>query len=453
MSKPIWTDGLFLSQHHFQAQDHYHEALLRDRIASLRRFDWGVVRLEIDERLLQANEFRLRRLEAIWPDGLVVRCGGPSEMPVPEPRSILDAFAPEAKYLDVLAGVPVEDTVLPNIAAAGGGDTARRFARVTRSVHDFTAGGASQEIELAVPAVRILFASEPQQNLSLLRVARLKRGPNGQVVLDESFVPSSLRISATPALTDGLHRVIAAVTSRQRELAGARKQRNAANIEQHSADARSFWMLHTLNSAIPGLTHLLETQAAHPEEVYLALSSLAGQLCTFAAAGDPTTLPRFDYSELGSVFEALFACILSLLSVDSQASYTEVPLERRQDGMFTGKLPEGRLVNHEFFVAVKTSVAEAVVRERVPQTLKIASWNHIYDVVKQARHGVRSSVEWNPSNALPVKPGVCFFRLRREGAYWEDIVKTGSLALYAPVDSDWKDAVFQVYAVRPDLVR
>jgi len=63
--KPIWTEGLFLSQHHFQAQDLYHELLLRDRIAAIRRFDWGVLELEVDDRLLQAGQFRLRRLEAV----------------------------------------------------------------------------------------------------------------------------------------------------------------------------------------------------------------------------------------------------------------------------------------------------------------------------------------------------------------------------------------------------
>jgi predicted component of type VI protein secretion system len=104
-------------------------------------------------------------------------------------------------------------------------------------------------------------------------------------------------------------------------------------------------------------------------------------------------------------------------------------------------------------VAVKASAAEALVRERIPQVLKVAAWAHITEVVKQARRGVRAEVEWNPSGALPLRPGVCFFRLRREGNYWEEIARSRTLALYAPPDGDWKDAVFQVYAVRSDLAR
>ena len=33
-SKPIWTEGLLVSQHHFQQQDRYHETLLRERLGA-----------------------------------------------------------------------------------------------------------------------------------------------------------------------------------------------------------------------------------------------------------------------------------------------------------------------------------------------------------------------------------------------------------------------------------
>jgi type VI secretion system protein ImpJ len=288
--------------------------------------------------------------------------------------------------------------------------------------------------------------------LATFPVAQLVRQSGGRVIVRDNFVPSVLRISAAPFLTSGLQRVLGAMTTRQRELASARKQRNVGNIEFHFTDARRFWMLHTLNASIPLLAHLLDVNA-HPEEVYIALAGLAGQLCTFAPDADPTSLPRFNYHELGEVFEHLFARILSLLAVDSVPTYVEVPLERRQDGMFVGKLQEPRLVNNEFFLAVKSSLPEPIVRERIPQLLKVAAWTHIYEVVKQARHGVRAEVEWNPSSSLPIKPGLCFFRLRREGPFWEEIAKSGTLALYVPVDPDWKDALLYVYAVSPEYLR
>jgi type VI secretion system protein ImpJ len=451
--KPIWTEGLFLSQHHFQAQDLYHELLVRDRIAAIRRFDWGVLKLEIDDRLLQAGQFRLQRLEAVWPDGMVVRCGGPSDEPPPEARSFEAQFGPERTVLDVHVGVPAESSAAGNVAAPGEPAALRRFSRGSRSVADFNTGGAIQEVEVATPNLRIFFGSEPREKMSSLPVAQLVRQAGGRVIVRDNYVPPVLRISAAPFLTSGLKRVLAAMTSLQEELAGKRKQRNVASVEFHHADATQFWLLHTLNGAIPVLAHLLDTQSAHPEEVFLALSSLVGQLCTFAPNTSPTSLPRFNYNELGEVFEALFALAISLLKVAIVPGYAEIPLERRADGSFVGRISEPRLLNHEFFVAVKTNQPDAVVRERVPALLKVAAWDQIQEALNAAGYGVRCEVDFQPPSALPIKPGVCFFRLIRQGSYWEGIAKTRTLCLYIPREAGWGDLLLSVYALDPKYLR
>jgi type VI secretion system protein ImpJ len=221
----------------------------------------------------------------------------------------------------------------------------------------------------------------------------------------------------------------------------------------HFTDVRRFWLLHTLNGAIPVLSHFLENESTPPEPVYLALAKLVGELSTFSPDAESVTIPRFDFLRLGDVFEPLFARTLGLLTVDSVPAYVEIPLTKRSDGMFVGRFPEPRVANHEFFVAVRSTVPEAETRDRIPQLLKIADWGKIVEVVKQARHGVRAEVEWTPSNILPLRPGLTFFRLRREGAFWDDVAKTSTIALCLPNDPVWKDVNLQVYAVDPAHLR
>jgi len=69
--------------------------------------------------------------------------------------------------------------------------------------------------------------------------------------------------------------------------------------------------------------------------------------------------------------------------------------------------------------------------------------------VKQARHAVRTEVDFSPSSSLPIRPGLCFFRLRREGPFWDEIAKTSTLALYIPREAEWKDTLLFVYAIDP----
>jgi type VI secretion system protein ImpJ len=450
--RPIWTEGLLISQHHFQAQDRYHEELLQERLSAVRRYHWGIGGLEIDERLLQNGQFGLRRLEAVWPDGAVVHCGVPGGDPLPEPRPFEALMAAGDAALDVLVGVTAEGGA--NVAPPGEPVGTHRFGRVAASAPDANTGGSAQDIEYATPNVRFVFGNERRERMMTLPVAQVVRQADGRFAIRDTFVPPVFDIAAAPFVSGGLRRVLGALAARQRELAAMRKQRTSSSIEFHFTDARRFWLLHTLSGAIPAISHLLESPRVHPEEVYLALVQLNGQLSTFSLDADPAVTPRFDYARLGEVFEPLFARTLSLVAVDSAPVYTEIPLQRRPDGMFVGKLPEPRVASsHEFFVAVRSSLPEATVRDRIPQLLKVADWKHIVEVVKQARHGVRAEVEWNPSSSLPLRPGVCFFRLRREGAFWDEIAKSGTLAMHLPSDPDWKDVGVGAYAVDPAYLR
>jgi len=212
-------------------------------------------------------------------------------------------------------------------------------------------------------------------------------------------------------------------------------------------------LLQTLSGAVPELNYLLDMPRVHPEEAYAVLSRLAGTLSCFSAELEPIALPKFNYVELGETFEALFAIVLRLVSGGTERAYTEIALEHRPDGIFIGRIAEPKLLGQEFFIAVKANLPEALVRERAPAVLKLAGWNHIYDVVKHARTGVKVSVEWSPSGALPVRPGVCFFRVAREGQYWEEIGKSATVALYLPSDGDWAGAEVALYAADPAALR
>ncbi len=452
VAKPIWTEGLLLSQHHFQHQDRYHEDLLADRVGSVVHYPWGITALEIDERALTSGQFKLRRLSAIWPDGASVTTGEGSREPAPAPRSFEAAFTPELGALEVFVGLAYESaSALLEDSAQNLG--ARRYVRETMDVADVNTGTSPQEIAYARPNLRVFFGGEAQDGFATIRIAELVRQANGQIIVRDNYVPPVLRIAAAPLLISGLQRVLAGVAARQRQLSADRNQRQVGSVEFHGSEARKFWLLHTLNGALPALNHAIESGRAHPEEIYLLLTGLAGQLCTFSADADPLGAPKFNYLDLGGVFEELFARVLSLLSGGIEQSYVEIPLEHRQDGMFIGKVADPRLFSKEFFLAVQSKQSEALVRERVPAVLKMASWNQIYDVVKQARHGVRLEIEWNPSGVLPLRPGSCFFRVRREGPFWEDISSTASVALYLPVDADWSGTVMSLFAVNPAELR
>jgi type VI secretion system protein ImpJ len=437
--KPIWTEGLLVSQHHFQQQDQYFEGLIQDRVRAVSHYDWGVSDIKIDERGFAAGQFRLQRFSAIWPDGVSVTCGEGTGVPSPEPRDL----PTDAQRVEVFIGLATGDAAQVSLDGTG----MRRFTRELQTAIDSNTGASPQEVEWARPNLRILFGNERRDGFVALRVAELIRQETGQFQVIDTRVASVLKLSAAPFLETGMRRVLANIVSRQQQLFSERKGRQNAGADFHTSEVRKFLLLQALSGAIPEISHLLDTARTHPEEAYLTLAKLAGALSCFSGDVEPSELPKFNYLELGETFEALFATVLRLVSGQTDRAYTEIALEHRPDGMFIGRIAEPRLLSHEFFIAVKANMAEALVRERAPAVLKLAGWNHIYDVVKHARTGVKVSVEWSPSGALPIKPGVCFFRVAREGQYWEDVAKSATVALYLPSDGDWAGAEVAMYAV------
>ena len=50
-NRVVWLEGMFLRAQHFQQQDRWLEALVRDRTASLRPHGWGLTEAAINRNL------------------------------------------------------------------------------------------------------------------------------------------------------------------------------------------------------------------------------------------------------------------------------------------------------------------------------------------------------------------------------------------------------------------
>lgn len=446
--KLVWTEGLFVTQHHFQQLDRYHERLLADRLRAASAFDWGVVDLAVDERALAAGQLRLARLTAVMPGGTMITAS--EQLPIP-PRPFDSEFTPQLAQLDVHLAIAQEVPGVPAVALEPSVAAVTRFTRVQETAADVNTGGSPQPIDVARPNVRILFGDERRDGFDTVRIAQLTRAANGQVVLRDAYVPPVLRIGASPYLLRGFRALLTAMTARQRALAESRRQRTAGSVEFDNADLPRLWLLSALNTNIPTIAHMVDSAAVHPETAYLALAQLIGQLCTMAADGDPTTIPKFNYLDLGATFEPMFARATALIGSTLQQRCVEIALSRRPDGVFIGQSTGPEIMRSDFFVAVSTSLPDAQVRERLPRLIKVASSNQIGALLNSAVTGAPVELDYHPPSALPIQPGLHWFRLGKHPEFWADIVATGTFALYHPFDPSALNIA--LYAVESQSLR
>ena len=66
-NRVVWLEGMFLRAQHFQQQDRWLEALVRDRTASLRPHGWGLTEGAINRNLLAAGQFATDTFQTKYP--------------------------------------------------------------------------------------------------------------------------------------------------------------------------------------------------------------------------------------------------------------------------------------------------------------------------------------------------------------------------------------------------
>lgn len=432
--KPIWTEGLFMTPQHLQQGDQYHEALLHHRVRAVARYDWGLTDVQFDERALASGQVKLVKAHGVFPDGTAFLIGDRGE-DVVEARPLEGHFPAAMDALDVFLAVPNQRDNAANTALdpAKAGPAVRYVAQQF-IIPDLNTGRNEQTLSWARGNLRLLFGTEPRDAYHTIRVGQMQRDATGGVVLRPSFIPSVLRIGASPFLVTNLKRVLSSMVGKQKALAEGRRMRSAASVDFQASDAAKFWMLHTLNSFIPLVNHMVDHGDAHPEELYVLVGSIIGELCTFSPSGDPTDLPKFNYLELSDVFPPMFERCLAMIGAVLAEQYIIVPLEKRDDGMYLGKFEDPAVPRkHEFFLECSGS-DEGTLRERLPKLLKMASWNQIGYILNAAIPGVGSAVEYRPPGAIPVKPGLVYLRVDMAGDYWNDVVSSGTIAIYQPID-------------------
>ena len=429
--KVLWSEGMFLTPHHFQQADRYYENLISRRLSAVRSLGWGVCRLQINTDALANGEFVLSKCAAILADGLAVDT--PDLDPLPPARSVEASFDAKRNSLGVFIASPLARAGAVAFSAEGASDgRPTRYHRRSLAAADENSGGNEREVVLAAKTLRILFEGEPQDDYVALKIAELHRSASGKFMLSDAYVPPCLFLSSSPQLAAFLRRILEMLSAKSSELASQRRQRSAGLVEFTMSEAANFWFLHTVNATIPVLMHLHNNADVHPEDVFLVLARLAGELFTFSGDGHPKDLPQYAHDAVGASFASMEKRISDLMGTIIPTKCAPIPLEKTRESLFTGKLRDDRLLEGQFYLAVMAEVPEEKIIREVPLKAKVASSDRVDQLIAAAIRGLTLRHLPTPPSEIPVQPGRQYFQLDKAGDHWEAVKKSRSISFYIP---------------------
>lgn len=442
----VWSEGMFMTPQHFQQSDAFHEGMSASRLRLQSPYHWGVASMDLDTEALAAGEFKVLEFFGILPDGTLLAFD--SDQPeAPPARKVDDALATQ-RSLDVFVAVAKERANEHGLSDASIDGALNRYAAVNRDVPDQNAGASVASVGFAQLKIRLLLGDETREDYECIKIAELARDAVGSIIVVPEYIAPCLRIGAASFILDGLRKLLRSVVAKQRELAGARRLRDASAVEFTASEVTKFLQLSTLNGHMPVLQHLVDQPSMPPHAVYLYLLSMAGELSTFQGTDDPATLPKFNFIALRSTFEELFNRINTMLRSVAIAQALPIPLERRAKGMFLGFLTDERLTRCAYvLLAVKSEVPEQQVVNDVPRLTKIASREEITSLLKAATTGVPLKVTFRPPAQIPVRPGVVYFYLSLKDAFWKKAIAEQNIAVYLPAPFDTDQTEVELLAI------
>lgn len=332
-----WSEGMMLSPQHFQQNDIYWQQQQRHLMAQLQPYYWGVIAIAVDEALLREGKVRIDRLHCVMPDGLVVQ----HEAATQEEVLYLDVAdrdeLKEQKPLRIHAAVPVRAE-----GAASQSSAIQRYASVAGEleVDENTGEGRIQVCRLR-PRVTLFAGDNVPAKYVSMPLLEVRRDIGGMYELTD-YHPPLLRSGAAEFLgRHSLQRGLAALTTQMREKA----RELSGTVEQHGAETGGMsqrFVLRHLASALPGLELLVQSQTAHPFDLYLALANVIGQISGIAPEPVPMKLASYQHDNAVAGFLPAIRYIADIVK-RLHVAYETLPFERLSAAAFERTLPvEGR---------------------------------------------------------------------------------------------------------------
>ncbi len=430
LSRLVWSEGMYLGPHHFQAQSRYFEDSAQFAISSLSFAPYGFGGWELDAEALRNGTLSVIHARGIFPDGLVFQIPDPDSIPAPRP--IADLFSPVRESMIAHLAIPAMRPDARNCAVEPGDGQDVRFIAETLVLHDENTGRDEKPVRLGKKNIRLLLDTELSPDFVTLPIARITRDGSGNYIFDPAFIPPILDISASERLLMMIRRLIEILEDKSANLSSA-KQGGKSAAGWSSEEVASFWFLHSVNASLAPLRHLCFAKRGHPEQLFLEMSRLGGALCTFGIESHPRTLPIYDHDNLQECFDGLDYHIRTHLETLMPTNCIRIPLQATGSYLWAGAVADQRCLGRaKWIFAIHAPIGEADVMERVPRLVKICSKEFVPKLVQRALPGMALTHLPVPPAAVSPRLETQYFGINRAGPCWDHIVQTRQVGIYVP---------------------
>jgi type VI secretion system protein ImpJ len=306
-----WHEGMLLAPQHLQQLSQRSESLVHYYLHAIAPFFWGVRELEIDEKLLVSGIFRVLKLEALMPDGLVVSHQTGSGIDLQ-----LSLQNVQQQPVTIHLAVPARSLV------ATKGDLPRYQSIEGEPVVDESTGDGEVRIPRLKPRLRLMAGEVPAKYVSF-PVAKVQYRNEAFSLTD--FTPPTTAVRPGSAIWEMCS--LTAAKIRERALFLSEQVRSPAAASRVPLMLETKSKIHNLVSGLPQFEAVLGTGMAHPYDLYKSFSLLAGHLAGLGYSMVPPALGPYNHNDLHTTFAQVQEFAFAMMEEGIPETYMAIPFQ------------------------------------------------------------------------------------------------------------------------------
>ena len=437
-----WSEGMFMRPHHFQSAERARDESLQAEIRRIQPFAWGLSRFDVAPDQLENYIFEVRDVDARLADGASLVLGSTMRLSARPFKAEMDA---SGGRMQVWLGVPALRESSPNAFAPseGPGGQDRGYIVENVEVRDENTGLNPQRIAVRRLNGRLFFGGDSREGYECVPVAVVERSAQGRNLpaLARDFVPPVTEMSASRTLQVMVESVTNRIEAKHRLLLTDLAQGRITT----QADGASAWQtiikLQILGSFLFLFQQLSRIPRVHPFSVYLELCRLAGELSVFEDGKKLVQVPLYDHDSLGKCFAETCRVIEALLEKIVASKFIKIDFVLREELLVAELEPAWLAPETEFYLAIETSMEEKDLRNRMV-TMKLGTVKDIPVLVRRRLFGLDLEMLKRTPSGLPAREDYFYFKIEKDGEYWENVVRERIIALSDAIDAKLKFSLY-----------
>lgn len=307
-----WHEGMMLAPQHLQQLSQRSESLVHYHLHTIAPFYWGIRHLEIDQKLLTTGIFRVIKLEAVMPDGLVVshQAGQGSDL-----QLMLQNV--QNQPVTIHLAVPARSLV------ATKGDLPRYHSVEGEPVVDESTGEGEISIPRLKPQLRLFAGEIPPAKLVSFPLAKVVYRNEAFGLTD--FIPPATIVPVGSQIWEMCSFTAAKI--RERALFLSEQARSPASASKIPLLMETKNRIQNLVTGLPQFEAVMNIGVAHPFELYKAFCTLAGNLAGLGYSMVPPVFATYNHNDLYASFNQLQEFAFAMMEEGIPESYVAIPFQ------------------------------------------------------------------------------------------------------------------------------